>query len=172
VAAETGFLIDGKVYEVPSLDSLDMDERRVMFDLCGLVQEDFVREEDEDEAEHDARVSRQMRHPGFMEALMHVAYQRGNPTVKRQKVQMVISKTNYFEAVSTMVGAEEDTEEVPLGLTSEPDKPSSNSTTDAPTSSGDGSSNGSDQPDRSPEPTGAMRSDTSSPASPRTELVA
>jgi hypothetical protein len=172
VAAETGFLIDGKVYEVPELDSLDMAERRVMFDLCGVTQEDFVREVDEDEDEYDARVSRMTRHPGFMESLMHIAYQRGNPAVRRDKVQLVIDRTNYMDAIEALPDEKAEDDESPLALTTEPDKPSQSDSVISSDSIGDGSPSDSDGPVRIPERIGTGRLVTSSPESPRTESVA
>lgn len=120
------FIIDGAEYPAPSLDSFDMAERRLLFELAGITQEDLVRGEDESEEDHDVRVSRALRHPGFMETLMHVAYARGNPTIKRDKVQSVIEKTNYLEAIQKW--AEED-DASPPDLTSpnEPSKPSEQS---------------------------------------------
>jgi hypothetical protein len=174
VAAETGFMIDGTVYEVPTLDSLTMGERRVMFELSGITQEDFVREADESEDEHDARLAKLMRHPGFMESLMHVAYQRGNPTVKPGKVKMVVEGTNYLEAVSGMTGDDDEEEEaVPLALTSEPDRSSEkssleneSSTKDSSETSGNGSESASDEQGSAPIPIGITRSDTSSISDP------
>jgi hypothetical protein len=173
VAAETGFLIDGTVYEVPSLDSLTMGERRVMYELSAITQEDFVRGEDESEDEHEERVAKLMRHPGFMESLMHVAYQRANPNVKRAKVQLVVDGTNYLEAVAAMSAVEEPEDEpVPLGSTSLPDgsspsDSSGSSSSPRPTrdSGGTDSENGSGLPDDSPPTTGITRSATSSPES-------
>ena len=44
MAAETesGFVIDGVVYEVPGLDTLTMDEAQVLYDYSGLGLEDFA----------------------------------------------------------------------------------------------------------------------------------
>ena len=171
---DTGFLIEGKLYPVPTMDSLTMAERRVMYDLSGITQEDFVREEDESDEDLDARVNRLTRHPGFMEALMHVAYQRGNPNLRRDKVQFVIDQTNYNEAVAALAATapEEDTDQPPLALTSEPDESSPRSSLESvsltkPSSESGGSvsTNGSDLPAGIREPTGTSRSATSSPLS-------
>lgn len=180
MAAETGFLIDGTIYEVPTLLSLDMAERRVMFEDSGYIQEDFLWEQDEDDDAYEERVGKLMRHPGVMEALMHIAYQRGNPTVKRETVRMIVEKTPYLEAISTMEAAVEPEEDaVPLELTTPLDEPSlsepssskplSEPTTD---SGGTASMNDSDQPAVTPIPIGTTRSATSSPESAQTESVA
>lgn len=181
MAAETGFLIDGTVYEVPTLDSLTMSERRVMFELAGVTQEDFVQAEDETDEEREERIAKLTRHPGFMEALMHVAYQRGNPTLKAAKVRLVVEATNYLEAVEAMVADDEEPEAdaVPLALTTPPDESSQSDSSDSNSSSeqttgsgGSDSTTGSEGLVRVPTRIGTGRSDTSSPASPRTESVA
>jgi hypothetical protein len=168
----TGFSIDGKVYELPGFDTLSQDETELMYLRCGLLPEDFVPEEGETEEEHDARLAKLMRHPGFMRALMEIAYQRGNPTVKAAAVATLIGQTNRQEAMSTLVGDEPEEPEVPLASTSEPSEASARSSLSSESStrphsetSGDGSMNGSAQTDDQPEPTGTTKSDTSSPLS-------
>ena len=155
------FVIDGREYPSPELDSLTMGERRVMYDLSGIVQEDFAPREDETEDEHDARVTRQIRHPGFMESLMTIAYQRGNPDVKRDKVAAIIGNTNYLDAIEKWSETAEEADSRPLELTPSPDAPSSSETNGHNSSSGDSSRNATDEPDVTPAPTGTMRSATS-----------
>ena len=72
---ESGFVIDGVVYEVPGLDTLTMDEAQVLYDYSGLGLEDFAQSADETEEETKAR-ERLFRNPGLMRALMHIAYKR------------------------------------------------------------------------------------------------
>jgi hypothetical protein len=160
VAAETGFQIEGKVYEVPTLDSLSMGERRVMFELAGVTQEDFVREEDESEEEHDQRVTKLMRHPGFMESLMHIAYQRGNPQLKRDKVRLVIENTRYVDAIEAM-SAEAEDDAGPPELTTVPAPSSPNASDDSSASSGHDSSTATAAPAVTRLATGTTRSATS-----------
>jgi hypothetical protein len=164
VAAETGFLIDGTIYEIPTLDSLDGDECMVFFDYCGMVQEDFAPLEDESENETNDRNEKQMRHPGFWLALMHIAYRRKHRELADAKVKALIGRTNRLDALSTMGVEEEDDESVPLALTSVPDGSSPNGSPESesssgpqPVSSGNGSTNGSDPQDAIPAATGALR---------------
>ena len=107
MAAETesGFLIDGTVYEIPALWDLTMSERRLLFELAGYTQEEFLREDDETDDEHEARVEKMLRHPGYVETLMIVAYQRGNPDVKPGKVRLVIDRTSYADAIQGIASA-------------------------------------------------------------------
>lgn len=149
---EAGFLLDGATYEVPALDTFDMGERRVLYDYSGLVQEDFAPLEDESEEERDERFQGLIRHPGFMQALMHIAYARANPGLRRDKVEKVIERTNYLEAVASLAGDEAGDDGPPV-LT--PDSPKSSEGSSA--SSGNGSTEGSDEPAVTPEPTGRTR---------------
>lgn len=168
-AETTGFLIDGKVYELPTLDSLTLDEGEILYERSGLVQEDFGREADEDNDAYEDRVSKLMRHPGFWASLMQIAYQRGNPTAKAAHVKLVLGRTNRLEALSALAGAdEEDADETPLGLTSEPHEASlndslesDNSTKDSNATSGNAITNDSDEPDDPPAATTALRLGTS-----------
>jgi hypothetical protein len=162
VAAETGFTIDGTIYEVPDLESLRMGERHILFDLCGYVQEDLVAEDGETEEAHRRRVQKIMRHPGFMEAWMLIAYLRGKPGVSREEAQRVISETNYLSAVATMG---DDEEEVPLASTTEPAEASGSGPVVSSNSSGDDSTNDSASQVDGPTPIGTSRSATSFPPS-------
>lgn len=178
---ESGFIIDGKTYEVPSLDSFDMGERRVMYDYSGIVQEDFVKEDNEADEDHAARVAGLIRHPGFMQTLMHIAYQRGNPGVKRDKVAAVIEQTNYLDAVASLADDEPEDDAGPPDLSertrgpdaSSPSGSSGNDDSTKPKSAtgGDGSTNGSDAPAKTPASTGTGRSGTSSPQSALTDVT-
>lgn len=171
--AENGFLIAGKVYEVPMLDSLTLDEAELMYDQSGLGQEDFVQEADESDDEHTARVAKLMRRPGFMASLARIAYQRGNPTVKAAQVQLVIGKTNRLELFSKLASAEPEEDAVPLALTNAPNEPSPNgspesepSTGSSPASTGSDSGSGSDGQAGEVVSIGTTRSDTSSTSAP------
>lgn len=109
---ESGFLIDGTLHEVPGIDTLKVGERMVLHDYSGLVQEDFVRLEDETDEEFDQRHDGYVKRPGFIPALMHIAYARANPRLKRARVAEIIENTNYLEAVETLLEDEPDSEEV------------------------------------------------------------
>lgn len=176
--AENGFLIAGKVYEVPSLDSLTLDESQLMYDQCELVQEDFVRDTGETDEEHEARVAKMVRRPGFMGSLAQIAYQRGNPTEKPGQVKLVLGKTNRLELFSTLSSAVEEPDEVPLALTSEPNESSRSGSPATGSSegsssgtSGTDSANGSDEPAGEAVITGPTRLGTSFTSAPPTLAV-
>jgi hypothetical protein len=79
VAAETGFTIDGEIYESPGLgDSLDMDEYQILYDYSKITIDDIVAAPDETDDEKDARLAK-YDNPGFIRAMMHIAYRRAIP---------------------------------------------------------------------------------------------
>ena len=122
MAAETesGFLIDGVLYEVPTLDTFDLDDAQVLYDYTGLAVEDFlVQPESEDETREMAQ---RFKNPGLIRALVHIAYQRNHPKMPAAQVRKIIGKVNQFEALMAFVGQnpEEAPDESPLASTSEP----------------------------------------------------
>lgn len=158
------FTIDEIDYPWPTIDSFTMSERRVMYDLCGFVQEDFVQDLDESEEEHELRVRQMMRHPGFQEALMTIAYARGNPSLKPDKVRAVVESTNYIDAIAKNSELAEDDAGPPETSPSEHSNESDIRLVSSSEDSGARSRNGSDGPVSIPEATGDSRSVTSSPA--------
>jgi hypothetical protein len=172
VAAETGFNIDGTVYEVPMIDSLTTDEAQVLYDYSRLTLDDFVPPKDETaEEKHDREEI--LRNPGFLRALMHIAYQRAHPEIRAAKVRALVGAANFVSALETMGNPEPDEEggddDVPPASTSEQPEPSptsslENTPSPPPTiaTPGNGSANGSDAREDQPATTTASRSDTSS----------
>lgn len=98
--AESGFLIDGVQYEIPTLDSFTMAEAKILFECSGLALEDFA--VDEDDAEATDNLRKHLRNPGFIEALMLVAYIRGNRAVPIGKAKTIIGQANLVEAINSM----------------------------------------------------------------------
>lgn len=169
MAAETGFTIDGELYELPSIDTFTMDEAQVLYDYCGLTLEDFVEQQDETPEESEAR-ERRFKNPGLLRSLMHIAYQRKHQKQNPSRVKALIGQANIITALEHL---NEDVEEdaVPLASTTEPKPSSERSSAGRSESSGSGSTDASDAPGSVPASTGTSRSDTSSPASPLPTLV-
>lgn len=157
---EARFLIDGREYDIPGLETFDMDEAMILYDYAGLTIEDFAADdEDDDEADVEER-ARKLKHPGLIRTLLHVAYQRGNPTLAKAKVGREIGKVNLFEILAAL--ATEDDAGPPAETQSS--TPSSNGSSDtSEQSSGLVSPTSSDEPDDGPPTTGTGVSDTSSP---------
>lgn len=167
MAAETGFLIDGQLYEMPTRDSFDLDEWQVMWDCARLTLLDFL---EPDEHDVDEERDEKFRNPGLYRALMQIAYQREHPTTPPAKVKALIGRVNMLDVLAGLVGpAEEADAEIPPASTTEPEQSSSkssvendNSTPPLSESSTDASQNGSAAPDDQHATTGALRSVTSS----------
>lgn len=165
MAAETGFEIDGSRYEVPTLDSLNMDEAQVLYDYSGLAVEDFVPPrpdmDDDDKLRHQESIAQRMKNPGLLKALLHIAYQRGNTHVRPSRVGELVGQVNVFDAVLSLVSNEPEEDDVPLASTPRPEESSLSGSGGSSMSSGEGSGSDSDAPDAAPATTGHMRSDTS-----------
>lgn len=164
VAAETGFQIDGVIYEVPAIDTLTMDEAQVLYDYSGLRIEDFVERENETADDREQR-ERKFENPGFMRALMHIAYQRVHTDLRNDKVRALIGSANILQALGTLSSGEE-SEELPPASTTEPEPSSPNGSVDSNETSGSDSTTDSAKQDDSQEATGTGRSATLSLASP------
>lgn len=167
MAAEntTGFMIDGNLYEVPDMGSFNMDEAQTLYDYSGLSLEDFVQPDDETEDETKER-ERKLRNPGFLRALMHIAYQRGNPTERPTKVKALIGAANIVTALGSLSGDEPDPEDdgLPPVSTIEPEQSSRNGSIGNDDSRkpstglpGMSSTTGSDEQASQPTPTGGTR---------------
>lgn len=159
MAAETGFTINGEIVDRPALDKLKMKERRLLYDLAGFVQEDFIQREDENDDEHTARVDKMTGHPGFQEALMHIAYSREHPELSRARVQEIVDETDWLTALSSLT-VEDDAG--PPALTNEPGEQSETRSDSRSDSSGAPLTNGSDELAAVPTSIGTTRSVTSS----------
>ena len=102
---EAGFTIDGKVYAIPTLDSLTMDEAQVLFEYSGLTVEDFAGIEIDEELDveqldpEQLEQLKRMRNPGFLRALLHIAYARGNPALGRKRVERLVGDVNMLDAM-------------------------------------------------------------------------
>ncbi len=125
MAAETGFMIDGNMYEVPDMGTFTMDEAQTLYDYSGLGLEDFASPEDESDDDLRDR-ERKLRNPGFLRALMHIAYQRGNPAERPGKVKALIGAANIIAALENLAGDEPAVEDdgLPPVLTIEPERSS------------------------------------------------
>lgn len=134
----SGFVIDGQEYPIPALDTFDIDESILLYEYSGLTLEDFApASDDEDEDEVAEQRAQKVKHPGFLKALLHVAYSRGNPTAKPARVQAVVGAANLIEVVEQLIAEEGDEESPPApALTIEPTLSSPKSSDDSTESSG------------------------------------
>lgn len=148
MAAETGFMIDGTVHEIPAIDTFNTDEIQVLYDYSGIGLEDFSRPEDFSDEEFSELFRSKTKNPGFLRALMHVAYQRANPRQNPSRVKAVISQTKMIAALEhlTESGDEsgEDTDGRPPASTTELEPSSPKSSVVSNENSGDASPTTSD----------------------------
>ncbi len=163
-------MIDGNMYEVPDMGTFTMDEAQTLYDYSGLGLEDFASPEDESDDDLRER-ERKLRNPGFLRALMHIAYQRGNPAERPTRVKALIGGANIIAALENLAGEEPEAEDdgLPPVLTIEPERSSLSGSIESDGSrspstgpSGLSSGSGSDVPASLPTPTTATRSAISS----------
>lgn len=169
---EAGFRIDGRVYEIPTLDTLDLDEQEIFWDLTQMGVEDFVPpsidEPDEVLAEYRAEMSRRVKNPRFLRALVHIAYRRGNRELPEAAIVAVVGSVNYSGVFVDFIAASRGDDAGPpvAESTSELDESSPRSSVDSNANGGTDTSSGSDEPDATPSPTGTGRSGTSRTSGP------
>ncbi len=165
MAAETGFKIDGSLLEAPSIDTFTMDEAQVLYDYSGLTLEDFARPPDTSEEEFEELIRPKIKNPGFVRALMHIAYQRANPKQNPSRVKALIGQANMIGALEHL-GATDDDQEGddghPPASTTELEPSSLRSSVVSNGTSGDDSQRSSDEQADRLENTGTPESDTSS----------
>lgn len=175
MADESGFLIGGNTYPVPSLGTLNMDEAQVLYDYSGLVIEDFLsllpEAAETEKEEHQEELARRMRNPALLRSLMHIAYQRGNTDVRAAQVKEIVAGENALEAILAFVEAEVEGDELPPASTTEPEPSSPSGSVVSSTSSGHPSANDSAPPEDPPGSTGPGRSDTSPTSAPKLQAV-
>lgn len=166
MAAETGLLIDGRFYDLPTRDSFDFDEWQIMYDYSRLGLYDFAPLPDDADDETVRERDQQFRNPAVLRAFLHIAYQRENPDVPADKVKKLIGKVNPFESMEHLADEEE---QPPLAQTS--DQPGSslsgsleneNSPRPLTVTPANGSTTSSDEPDGPVGSTTPLRQDTSS----------
>lgn len=128
--AEAGFEIEGEVYEVPRLETFDLDEEQILYDVAGVVQLDFVPAHPDASEEEKEFVQRAMmariRDPRFKRALAHVAYRRRYPEAAFDDVAIRIGKMNALDAELAIFG-ETDADPPAKSSPSEPESKTSSS---------------------------------------------
>lgn len=158
-------MIDGKLLEPPAIDTFNMDEAQVLYDYSGLTLEDFARPEDTSEEEFSELIKPKIKNPGFLRALMHVAYQRANPRQNPSRVKALIGEANMIGALQHLGESDdeqEDGDDLPPASTTELEQSSLTSSVVSNATSGDDSTTSSDEPDGPAANTGTPGSDTSS----------
>ena len=99
-----GFEIDGRDYPVPTVFQLTMGEAQVLYDYSGYTLEDFIPPMPDEE---DTRLSR-LKDPSFKRAMVHIAYQRGNPELEAGAIRAVVDQAPMWETTLSMLVEDEE----------------------------------------------------------------
>ena len=170
----TGFEIDGKHYSIPKIDTITLDEERVLYVYADTVIQDFAlpHPEMEEEAKriYEVMQLRKVRNPDFKRALAHIAYKRENPDVADAEIQVAIGGLNALELDVALVRG--DDEDPPALISQRPlESESDTSEHSRPTGSGSPTAIGSARVVDLHERTGTIESDTSSRGAVQIESV-
>lgn len=163
-ANEVGFEINGERYEVPTLDTITLDEERVLYLYADTVLQDFAPahpdESNDVKRALQVRQEQRVRNPDFKRALVHIAYRRRHPEVSDAEINQAIGTANALEVDIALLRGDGS----PPAMSSQkpPDDKRSTSEPSPPSSSGSPTANGSETVAESLAPTGATESDTSS----------
>jgi hypothetical protein len=168
---ESGFVIDGASYAVPTLDTITLDEERVLFTYADVVVQDFLPPHP-DWKEHvvlayRARQEAKFRDPAFKRALAHIAYRRAHREVSDAEIQEALGTLNALEVDLAVLKAGEEEADPP-----KPTSPNEHETTNEQSEhensgdSGTRTETSSETPEETLDSSGTSESDTSSPLSP------
>lgn len=162
---ESGFVIDGESYAIPTLDSLTLDEERLLYLYADCVVQDFASPHpdwsDEDKNRYEYMLSERVRNPNLKRALAHIAYHRKHPDMSDEEILDAIGKVRALELDRAMLRPQDEdptkvSQSKPLP-TSGPSEPERSMVSGRHTDTNSG------QAEESQEDTGTTESDTSSP---------
>lgn len=164
--SDAGFEIDGESYAIPRLDTITLDEERILYIYADTVLQDFMPANPADPAEAQqaylALQMRKLRNPEFKRALAHIAYKRQHPELDDSSIQSAIGKVSALEVdIAIIKGSADDNPPASNSLSEH----SSRSDTNEPSRSeafGSHTANGSEQAAEIPEAIGIIESATSS----------
>lgn len=103
-----GFEIDGERYEIPTLDTITLDEERILFLYSDCVVQDFAPSHPdwapERTAAHELIQMQKVRDPAFKRALAHIAYRRRHPDEDDAEINRALGTVNALEVDLAMLG--------------------------------------------------------------------
>lgn len=172
----SGFEIDGELYQIPTLVTLNLDEERLLFIYADAVIADFVPPHPdwtlEEVVEHRRRQADKIRNPAFKRALAHIAYRRRHPDIEDAVIEERLGTVSAVELDIAVLDPEQTLDDedppTPTSSPSEPGKTSEQSPPGNGTAFGRRTESSSDQADESPGSIGITESDISSPGAPPT----
>lgn len=105
---EVGFQIDGERYDIPTLDTITLDEERILYLYADCVIQDFApshpKWDEARKAAHDLIQMQKVRNPDFKRALAHIAYRREHPDVSDSEINRALGTINALEVDLAMLG--------------------------------------------------------------------
>ena len=166
-------VVEGVEYQLPTMGTITLDEERILYVYSDCIVRDFIPAHPEATEEEAAawyrRQALRTRDPNFKKALAHIALLRADPKMSDADLQKRAGKANALEVDIAMLWS--DAEDPPTSSQQQPENETSTSQPSKLTDSGSSTKNGSDLADETPASIGTSALDTSSPASPRIELV-
>lgn len=124
------FNIDGRDYPVPSVFQLTMGEAQVLYEYSGYTLEEFVPPAP---GEPDTDRARMVGNPAFKRAMVHIAYQRGNPDMARDDVAKAVDGMQMWDMILDML-----TDDADPTVASQNEQPSSSGPGSTPTTPSSG----------------------------------
>lgn len=134
-----GFEINGERYDIPTLDTLDLDEERILFLFADCVVQDFVPAHpswsDEEREAHELLLLGRVRNPSLKGALAYIAYRRKHPEVTPEEGMALVGKVRALELDIAMITAGGD-DNPPTSSQNEPEPSNGHMQPSSPTGSG------------------------------------
>lgn len=105
---ESGFLIDGERYEVPLVETITLDEERILHLFAGVILEDFApahpNATDEERATHVREQVRKIGSPDFKKAWVIIAYLRKHPDAEMEEASKAAGRSNALQVTLSLLG--------------------------------------------------------------------
>jgi hypothetical protein len=169
-----GFEIEGKLYSFPRIDTITLDEERILYVYADTVLQDFTPAHPEmskdEQIMYETLQMRKIRNPDFKRALAHIAYKRENPHVQDSDIQVTIGGVSALEVDLALLRGDDDD---PPAMTSQKPLESKSDINELsrPTDSGSPTEQSSAQVVDLHAATGTTELETSSRGAVQTELV-
>ena len=105
--AEAKFVINGRDYEIPGIDTFNLDEAMVLYHYSKLTL--------------DQVADLEGVHPGVVAALLHVGIARAEPDARLKDIEKVVRAVSVMELIEKMEAAtDDDAVDPPAAETAQP----------------------------------------------------
>lgn len=107
-----GFEIEGKRYSIPPIDTLTLQEERILYLYADAVIRDFIpphpKAPEEEQRSFEVYQARKIRDPNFKRALAYISYRRENPDIDDGDILKAIDQVNAFELDLALLRGDDD----------------------------------------------------------------